>query len=296
MKPWVKLYREERGSFAVLPLMARGLFAELLKLADEDGVIDCGGMKPEAYIFRVLGADKSDRRMVRKYLPMLLADGCIEEADRGFVFPGWERHQATGSRPVRRRIDNEPATNGQRTGQKSPVRGPFDAESTSKRPRTGHETQAKPPESHDSPRQIRVEKSREDKTENARANGDIFSLVSESFSRLRQAHGGGPFRAGPTVYREVDDIAEFVRDESVRNGLDPQEVIDKILSHWSTDPWVVANNFPLRQLAKDPGRWLTPPKKTPEKPTSSGRRVLDDERQALPDLAALRREHPEAFA
>jgi hypothetical protein len=75
---WRKLYVREQGSFAQLPLMARALAKQLLCYVDDDGRIALGGREPiEALIFRAGGGDLNDRRALRKYVPMLLADGYL---------------------------------------------------------------------------------------------------------------------------------------------------------------------------------------------------------------------------
>jgi hypothetical protein len=83
---WVKLYTKEEGSFAQLPLYVRALAAMLLKLADQDGCIHLGGKEPWLAIAFQLGADASDRRLLRKHLPVLIADGyLVQEGHDLFV-------------------------------------------------------------------------------------------------------------------------------------------------------------------------------------------------------------------
>ena len=64
-RPWVKLWKDERGSFQQLPLFARALAAELLKLCDDHGVIAIGSRDPVEAIAFALGADRSDRRLLK---------------------------------------------------------------------------------------------------------------------------------------------------------------------------------------------------------------------------------------
>jgi hypothetical protein len=77
---WVKLYAREEGSFSQLPLYVRALAAELLKICDEDGRIVLRGKAPWDAIAFQLGADLSDRRLLKKHVPQLLADGYLELA------------------------------------------------------------------------------------------------------------------------------------------------------------------------------------------------------------------------
>ena len=120
--PWFKMYREERGSFAQLPLMARALFGEVLKLTDDEGRIGLGGKAPEDAVAFALGADRSDRRALKKYLPMLLEDGCLVLEDDALLAPNWggfqgEEQVAARSRKARSRprTRHEPTTNAPRT-------------------------------------------------------------------------------------------------------------------------------------------------------------------------------------
>jgi hypothetical protein len=73
----VKLYTKEEGSFAQLPLYVRALAAMLLKLADETGRISLRGKDPCAAVAFQLGADQGDRRLLRKHIPALIADGYL---------------------------------------------------------------------------------------------------------------------------------------------------------------------------------------------------------------------------
>jgi hypothetical protein len=76
---WRKLYVREEGSFAALPLFARALGGQLLKLADEQGRIRLGGRDAVSAVAFQSGADLSDRRLLRKLLPMLIHDGYLVE-------------------------------------------------------------------------------------------------------------------------------------------------------------------------------------------------------------------------
>lgn len=126
-RPWVKLWRDERGSFAQLPLYCRALAAEILKIADAEGRIELGGKAPHEAIAFALGADRSDRRLLAKHLPMLIADGYLEHVEDALIVVGWARWQSP-----------DPTTKQPRPRH----------EATTKRPRSDHETEAKSPESH----------------------------------------------------------------------------------------------------------------------------------------------------
>ncbi len=74
---WRKLYVREEGTFAQLPLYARALAAELLKIIDSAGRIDCNGKEPWRAIAWRLGATRGDRRMLKRDLDLLLEDGYL---------------------------------------------------------------------------------------------------------------------------------------------------------------------------------------------------------------------------
>ena len=78
---WVKLYVREEGSFSQLPLYVRALAGELLKICDVNGRIVLRGKQPWEAIAFQLGADLSDRRLLKKHVPLLIADGFLELAD-----------------------------------------------------------------------------------------------------------------------------------------------------------------------------------------------------------------------
>lgn len=121
-RPWFRMYREERGSFAQLPLVTRGIFDETLKLTDDKGVIQLGARSPADAIAYALGADRADRRALKKAIPELLADGCLVHVGNTLVAPGFGRFQADPNAPrpnhdgatTEPRTDHEPTTTEQR--------------------------------------------------------------------------------------------------------------------------------------------------------------------------------------
>lgn len=189
---WVKLWRQENGSFAQLPLIARGLFNEILKLADDHGVVDIGSKSPADAIAFALGADRADRRALAKYVPMLIADGCIElRSDRDEVTSEPRSdHEATTTAP---RTDHEPTTN---------------------EPRSDHETEAKYAKSYDGTDRALVNyKSREEeKTRNAGAREapDSRSRRWAIFEAAwRSRHGGlGLGLCGPPQLRDIGRLEQ----------------------------------------------------------------------------------------
>ena len=133
-RPWFALWRGERGSFAQLPLVARALFGEILKLTDDDGVIELGGREPAAAIAWALGADRADRRALEKHVPELLRDGCLVRDGDRLIAPSFARWQPYERKP---RTDHEAASNVPRHGHDTVAIGS----------RTDHETQPNTAES-----------------------------------------------------------------------------------------------------------------------------------------------------
>ena len=72
--PWRKLYTREEGSFAMLPLYARALAAELLKFCDDQGRIYVGEREPWEAVARLAGAEAGERRLLRQHIPLLMKD------------------------------------------------------------------------------------------------------------------------------------------------------------------------------------------------------------------------------
>lgn len=101
---WVKLYVREEGTFSQLPLYVRALAGELLKICDQHGRIALRGKQPwEAVAFQ-LGADPSDRRLLRKHIPMLVADGYLEVSGADMFVRNFTVAQ-TGTDRVRTDLD-----------------------------------------------------------------------------------------------------------------------------------------------------------------------------------------------
>lgn len=134
-KPWVKLWREERGSFAQLPLYTRALAAELLKVADEDGRIELGSRSPAEAICWLLGATRSDRRLLSRDVALLLDDGYLTHDEEGhaLVITAWSEWQSECPKPSRRsheattkrpRSDHDRATTEQRPSNETRPKSP----------------------------------------------------------------------------------------------------------------------------------------------------------------------------
>ncbi|MEZ4249250.1 MAG: hypothetical protein R3B99_13565 [Polyangiales bacterium] len=79
----------------MLSPLTRGVFREIFtELVDDDGTIPIGGRALGDEVCRRLGVQRHERRIVRRCVEELLADGCIVIADGVATLPGWERFQA----------------------------------------------------------------------------------------------------------------------------------------------------------------------------------------------------------
>jgi hypothetical protein len=149
---WRKLYVREQGSFAQLPLMARSLAKQLLCYVDDDGRIALGGREPvEAIIYRAGGADLADRRALKKYVPMLLADGYLVRDGDALRIRNFG-HAQHGTDKIQVHQGDATATSADRDrdstrelSAESPVASPnddLDRDSTATRPRLDRDSTA----------------------------------------------------------------------------------------------------------------------------------------------------------
>lgn len=99
-RPWFRMYREERGTFAQLPFVARAVFREILTLTDDAGVIVIGRKDPAEAVAFALGADRSDRRTLNRVMPLLLEDGCLVHEGQTLRAPNFPRFQGDNHRPL----------------------------------------------------------------------------------------------------------------------------------------------------------------------------------------------------
>jgi hypothetical protein len=188
-RPWVKLYRGEEGSFAQLPLFARALAAELLKIADDEGCIYLGGRTIEEAIAWQLGATRGDRRLLKMFVPMLLVDRyLVAEPDHGRVVIKSLKRIQSGEPPMpepdtsRARSVTDGATTRPRQrndGATTEPRRDHDHATTEQRQR--NETGAKCPESiggtERALKDLREEKRRGEQSAGARASEPRVELL-----------------------------------------------------------------------------------------------------------------------
>jgi len=116
---WIKLYRREVGSFALLPLYVRALAGELLKFADDAGRLYIGQREPWEAIAKLCGATTGDRRLLRQHIPLLIADKYLIPDGEYLVIRNLTSAQRRGPKPggdERTVDDGEPDTNRERTG------------------------------------------------------------------------------------------------------------------------------------------------------------------------------------
>lgn len=252
-KPWVRLYREEKGKFRMLPLFARALAKELLIIAGDDGVIELGGLLAEDAIARQLGADTSDRRLLRKYVPMLLEEGyLVHRGDVLIIRKLVERQmdrapKAPDATSSRARTGNELSTSGERVEHEHSASGERVVnESATNHERTENE---KPPNILESlntvPRAIREEKSR---SEERRGDGagpppqprkvrrrdpldyhrahPVYAAALTAMDQARQAAGWGPLTDSALSNQTALGLACCAAEDlAMAKGLQPAEVL-----------------------------------------------------------------------
>lgn len=83
LREWRKLYTQEDGTFQDLPFLCRGTAAQLLKLANRDGVIELRQFDLADTVCRRMAAHPNERRQVRRYIEMLIEDGFVVPAENG---------------------------------------------------------------------------------------------------------------------------------------------------------------------------------------------------------------------
>lgn len=99
MKPWRKLWRDETPRFMRLPFLTRAIAAELLKMADDSGVL-CDAEDWIRTVERYLAVDPNQRRTVRAALAQLMEHGYLADWDEKIVITGWAKWQGDGQEIV----------------------------------------------------------------------------------------------------------------------------------------------------------------------------------------------------
>jgi hypothetical protein len=255
-RPWVKLWRDERGSFAQLPLYTRALAAELLKLADADGRIGLGNKPPAEAICWAMGATRSDRRLVARDVALLLADGYLEHDEEGcaLVISGWSKWQTDGLDPTtkRSRRSNEPTTTEQRTDH--------EAVTTVSRPSNDRVTTEQRPSNETGPKYLKTGLS---KTQEGEGEGEVdkreresvrapdpISIVKRVYQARYERRWNDAFFGFDSAHRQLQAIAAWASRQPegteaamhrLIDGADRQERLT-----------TGGNRWPLRWLAEDP--------------------------------------------
>jgi hypothetical protein len=130
LKPWRKLYRHEPPDFKGLSVYVRGLAAELLKYAEEDGRLVPDDGKMALRLAQSIGASVGDRRTLGRDINVLLADGYLVRSD------GWLRIRnmvtfQSGAAEESSRESNANAPRVQRERPASPTRTPRESNARS---------------------------------------------------------------------------------------------------------------------------------------------------------------------
>lgn len=121
---WRKLYQREEGTFAQLPLYTRAIAAELIKFVDSHGRLPLGGRDPASAVAFQAGATRSDRRLLKRDIPALIADGYLEIDGEFLVIrnftPAQEGRDRVATDPRR---SNDGSTTEQRQGHDGSTTG-----------------------------------------------------------------------------------------------------------------------------------------------------------------------------
>lgn len=241
-KPWVRLYREEKGTFAMLPLFARALAKELLIIADDNGLIELGGRDAVDAIARQLGADTSDRRLLKKYIPMLIEDGYLVAKGSDLVIRKLVERQSNKKPTTHEpgtnnaRVEHEPSTSDERAVH----------ESATSDERTRNEISPNTTESLNSAsrafreEKIRGEERRGEKTRpppqpQRRRRRDpldyhrshpVYLAALNAMSQARESAGWGPLLdSAPPIQQALGLACVAAEDLAEAKGLDVADVL-----------------------------------------------------------------------
>lgn len=218
-QPWVKLWREERGAFALLPLLTRAFAGELLKIVDANGELKTGAESLAPALGRLLHAHVGERRMIPRMLQELAGAEYIEIGDSWMRVCAWHKWQEIDPTEPPRTV-GEPLTNHERTVH----------EPTTNQQRTVHEKTTKCLESLDSPL---TDKRREDKIrQDDIRKGDKPPPIEvlEVFDFWKAKTGKLTSRLLPV---RVKLIERALRDWSIDD-------LKKVIEHTSSDPWHIS--------------------------------------------------------
>lgn len=82
-REWRRLYTQEDGTFKDLPFLCRGTAAQLLKLANREGVITLGQFDLADTVCRRMAAHRNERRAIRRHIELLIEDQFIVPTEDG---------------------------------------------------------------------------------------------------------------------------------------------------------------------------------------------------------------------
>ena len=92
---WRKLYRDPSPAWLMLSYSARGLGYEILRVCDDDGRIDCGGIDAFEVVARLCVIGGHKRRAAKEDFEALKADGFITIEDSSIVVRNFRAAQET---------------------------------------------------------------------------------------------------------------------------------------------------------------------------------------------------------
>lgn len=295
--PYVKLYRDEPGAYGQLPLLTRALGSQLLKLADNDGVIHLGKRSPHEAVCFGMGAECRERRSIRGHIERLLEAGylVLDDTRRTLTIPSYPRIGETPTEPQPSH-SGAPAERQRSADEAVAERQPSADEAPAVRQRCAdgapavRQLEAKCAESHtaDTPK-LREEENREDESRSApeRATPPVprlFDAMSYHPAHPVVVAVVESWRAGyleawgrPYVPRGHGDalaagrLAHWCELHAEATGADPAEVAGRIVGHFLAAKHAAGGTVPAQtwldpdhpQYPLDPAGYLEPPQARP---------------------------------
>lgn len=189
LESWRKLYRTCPPSWLRLSVSARGLGSELLKYADDEGLIDTGDDDPGVAIAFMLGARPREHKRIREDVAELLKDGYLQVSGQ--------------SLKIRNFVEAQDRTPGARRTAEWRARKSSPETSPRASPETSHVTSPETSHVQDSETSIRHDPTRSDPTR--RSLSDPSPPLSPPEAPRTRAAAAGPV-SNPVVAAILDAL------------------------------------------------------------------------------------------
>ena len=265
---WVKLPCRESVAFQRQPLIRRAIAAQLLKLMDDDGWIDCGARELPAIcaaIKRAMGGDRHDRRTLNSHLPHLIEAGHFWIKGDGLQVGEWAGFEAPPKAASAPADDHQQDTNGAPTVPQRASDGASTgrimehqraSDGASMGRIMGHSHAVKPAESHGS--ENREIERKTDQIEPKVSGFRAHEIIGEEFSEFRRVVNL-PWRASHRDHGAIEEIARKLLHVATVRGADFRVVVRACLKGYAASD-ARKRDYSLHWLKVDPGRYVTPDK------------------------------------